>query len=554
MNTRHRPKMEINVPNFVHAALPERATRNRNAIILSENTNGRNSHGSLHSSVQLSSSSFPRAPHKLFVTAEGPTFDESALAAWRAEGFAVEYFGLPDDEGAAAAYDSTLAGLKDRARLGPCESYALVAFGEAAARCLAFFHGMGHNAEFKLAALVAYYPSRIPDPRAVFPGGLRVVVHLAADEGEGGVGVVLHSQVAGFQGKRRVARRAVGGTGVGGRARVAGAACAYPCYWYEAAPGFAEGDLEAYEGVAAGLAWSRSLGVVCKALGVECEVEGVVERNLEAKFQTRNLQQTMATYTTHKPPHATYFPTLSGGVNAQELQRFYADYFLTTHPASTKLTLLSRTAGADRVVDELHVAFRHTQEMPWILPGVPPTNRRVEVAVVSVVTLRGGRLYHEHVYWDQASVLVQVGLLDPKVVPEKARAKGVRALPVVGREAARRLVRGFEDDEGDEGEADNELLPGWYDDDDDEEEGDGVGKGDGGDGVEEGREKSDLAPKANGKEVERQNGEDSSSSENRTEKKEEEVSPPVTQPAGGDVGEKSEVNEESADDNNGVAA
>ncbi|RWA05480.1 hypothetical protein EKO27_g9622 [Xylaria grammica] len=125
------------------------------------------------------------------------------------------------------------------------------------------------------------------------------------------------------------------------------------------------------------------------------------------------------------------------------------------------------------------------------------------------VTLRGGKLYHEHVYWDQASVLVQVGLLDPKLVPDKAREKGVRKLPVVGREAARRLVRGFEDDEVDDGEADNELLPGWYDDDDEEEEeekeergsGDGVGNG-----VKAEKGGSEQAQKKKGKEAGKQNG------------------------------------------------
>ena len=98
--------------------------------------------------------------------------------------------------------------------------------------------------------------------------------------------------------------------------------------------------------------------------------------------------------------------------------------------------------------------------MPWILPGVPPTNRKVEVVVVSIVTLRGGRLYHEHVYWDQASVLVQVGLLDPKVVPEKAKSRGVTRLPVVGKDAARRILGKDLNDE-EEGEADNDLIKGW---------------------------------------------------------------------------------------------
>lgn len=180
----------------------------------------------------------------------------------------------------------------------------------------------------------------------------------------------------------------------------------------------------------------------------------------------RDLQQTLSTYSAHKSPHVTYVPTLTGAIGTEELQRFYSEFFLDRNPPSMKLTLLSRTVGADRVVDELHIAFKHTQEMPWILPGVPPTNKRVEILVVSIVTLRGGRLYHEHIYWDQASVLVQTGLLDPKIVPTKAGERGLKRLPVVGKEAARRVLRGY--DEDDEGEATNQLIEEWNDDLDDD--------------------------------------------------------------------------------------
>lgn len=189
------------------------------------------------------------------------------------------------------------------------------------------------------------------------------------------------------------------------------------------------------------------------------------------------MQDTLSTYTTHKEPHVTYVPTLTGGIGAAELERFYSQFFISSNPPSTKLTLLSRTIGADRVVDELHVRFRHTQEMPWILPGVPPTNKRVVIIVISIVTLRGGKLYHEHVYWDQASVLVQVGLLDPNLVPDKARKElGVEKLPVVGGEAAKKILIGR--DGPDEGEADNALIPEW-DDGYDEEAVPATGDGDG---------------------------------------------------------------------------
>jgi len=93
--------------------------------------------------------------------------------------------------------------------------------------------------------------------------------------------------------------------------------------------------------------------------------------------------------------------------------------------------------------------------MPWILPGIPATDRQVEVIVISIVCIRGGKLYSEHVYWDQASVLLQVGLLDPKLMPERWKGKGVHRLPVFGQETARRIL------DGDDGRPMNELVPGW---------------------------------------------------------------------------------------------
>lgn len=162
----------------------------------------------------------------------------------------------------------------------------------------------------------------------------------------------------------------------------------------------------------------------------------------------------MAGYVKDKTPVVTYAPTVSGGMGAQALRRFYEHHFLSRLPPSMRLRLLSRTTGADRVVDELYVSFEHTHEVPWMLPGVPPTQRRVEIIMVSIVSLRAGRLYSEHTYWDQASVLVQVGLLDPKLVPSTAH--GVDRLPVVGREAARRILN--EDPELEQEKYHNRLI------------------------------------------------------------------------------------------------
>ena len=153
-------------------------------------------------------------------------------------------------------------------------------------------------------------------------------------------------------------------------------------------------------------------------------------------------------------PYVNHVPTLTGGVGKKDLYRFYRDFFIPCNPPSLKMKLLSRTIGVDRIIDEMLVSFKHTQEIPWILPDIPPTNKNVEVALVSVVCIRGGKLYHEHIYWDQASVLVQLGLIDPKLVPDTFKKKGVKRLPVVGKESARKVL-----DES--GEPSNKLIDDW---------------------------------------------------------------------------------------------
>jgi hypothetical protein len=159
-------------------------------------------------------------------------------------------------------------------------------------------------------------------------------------------------------------------------------------------------------------------------------------------------------YVKHKTPAVTYTSTLSGGIGSQALRRFYGEYFLGKLPPSMRIRLLSRTTGADRIVDELYISFQHTQEIPWMLPGIPATEKRIEIILVSIVSMRGGRLSSEHVYWDQASVLVQAGLLDPKLVP--SGVQGVDRLPVIGREAARRILH--EDPELEQEDYHNRMI------------------------------------------------------------------------------------------------
>ncbi|KAI9157965.1 dienelactone hydrolase [Paramyrothecium foliicola] len=428
------PMSRLNMPDLIKSAVPE--AEGRNVRITGQNESN-------HRDAGFLSKDFPRGPPKLYITAEEDNFDELTLAEWRSEGFDVEYFSM---ESCTDGYVEKLRWLS-KEKMAPCEKFGIVAYGDAAAECLEHYHVLDNNPEFKLGLLIAYYPTAIPDPQGRFPNSISALVHLAAGEE---IGVTTQSQMVGIQGKRRTTQKKIqSGAGTGGTLRLA-----YPTYTYNAEPGFAEHDMDEFDRVSAELAWSRSLSCARKAFGSEPDLEAVLDVNTQSKFFDKNPDQAVAAFTTHKTPHITNIPTLTGGIGAEELKQFYSDFFV--NPPSTKVTLLSRTIGADRIVDELHVQFKHTQEVPWILPGVPATDKKVEIAIVSIVTLRGGKLYHEHVYWDQASVLVQVGLIDPKLLPDSAKELGVKRLPVVGRRAARRLLKGW--DEVEVGEADNKLI------------------------------------------------------------------------------------------------
>ncbi|HUI81863.1 MAG TPA: ester cyclase [Bryobacteraceae bacterium] len=151
------------------------------------------------------------------------------------------------------------------------------------------------------------------------------------------------------------------------------------------------------------------------------------EEHTSHEFTTRDTESTLATMT--DDAYVNHVPVLTGGVGKNALRLFYSRDFISTMPPDTRLTPISRTVGDDQLVDEMIFSFTHTQEMPWMLPGIAPTNRYVEVALVAIVRFRDGKLAHEHIYWDQASVLKQLGLLTD------AR------LPVFGAESARK-VRG----------------------------------------------------------------------------------------------------------------
>ncbi|CAK7228899.1 hypothetical protein SCUCBS95973_007037 [Sporothrix curviconia] len=162
------------------------------------------------------------------------------------------------------------------------------------------------------------------------------------------------------------------------------------------------------------------------------------------EFGDRSVAHTMSTMV--QEPYVNHVPTLTGGIGRASLTDFYRDHFIFSNSPDTALELISRTVGIDRVVDEFVFQFTHDRVVDWMLPGVPPTGRKVEVPFTAVVNVRGDRLYHEHIAWDQASVLAQLGLL-PEYLPFPYAVEGHAAagkpleyrLPVAGVESAAKL-------------------------------------------------------------------------------------------------------------------
>jgi carboxymethylenebutenolidase len=158
----------------------------------------------------------------------------------------------------------------------------------------------------------------------------------------------------------------------------------------------------------------------------QCALVETWERHMAAEFETRSVDATMATMTAE--PVVNHVPVMTGGVGARDVRDFYREYFIDRHPPDTAIIPLTRTVGHSRIVDELIYQFTHTIPMPWMLPGVPPTGRHVEVPLVVVIEFSDGKISGERIYWDQASVLAQVGLVN------------AGQLPVAGAEAARKVL------------------------------------------------------------------------------------------------------------------
>ncbi len=189
---------------------------------------------------------------------------------------------------------------------------------------------------------------------------------------------------------------------------------------------------EHYDAAGAELAHLRSLEFFVNHLagaGVASAQQSLSERwdeHVKYEFATRDTDHTLETMVVDS--YVNHVPVMTGGVGHDELREFYSKRFIPQMPPDTAMTPVSRTIGVDRVVDEMVFEFTHTSKMDWMLPGVEPTGKHVKVALVVIVHFRDGKLAHEHIYWDQASVLAQLGLID------------AGKLPVAGVESAEKVL------------------------------------------------------------------------------------------------------------------
>ncbi len=170
----------------------------------------------------------------------------------------------------------------------------------------------------------------------------------------------------------------------------------------------------------------RNSGSVTSLTAAQEFMRDLWEKHVQCEFTTHNTEDTLATMV--EDAYVNHIPVLTGGVGRDQLREFYSNRFIPQMPPDTEMIPISRTIGNDQLVDEMVFKFTHTIRMDWMLPGVAPTGKRVEVPLVAIVRFRDGKLAHEHIYWDQASVLVQIGLLDADT------------LPVAGIESARKAL------------------------------------------------------------------------------------------------------------------
>ncbi|CDS01858.1 hypothetical protein [Sporisorium scitamineum] len=199
---------------------------------------------------------------------------------------------------------------------------------------------------------------------------------------------------------------------------------------------------------AAAMSYSRTVALLKSTMGPRFPLEQLWDQHTYFEFATRDSAKTMSAMVAQ--PYVNHVACLTGGAGFTQLARFYEHHFTSVSPPDTQLVPISRTIGADRIIDEMVFSCTHTTMIDYFLPGVPPTGRKLRIPMVGIVNLRGDKLAYESLYWDQANALVQLGLLDPV----KSSLHPGTTLPIAGDEVAQKILHPY-------GVPSNELMPNW---------------------------------------------------------------------------------------------
>ncbi len=165
-------------------------------------------------------------------------------------------------------------------------------------------------------------------------------------------------------------------------------------------------------------------------MSAEPDLGAIFDEHVASEFESKDIDATMRTMV--EEPYVWHVPTLAGAAGGEQVRQFYITKFIGHTPDDAVLRPISRTVTADRVIDEFVLEFTHDAEIPFMLPGVAPTGRKARVPTVVVMGFDGDKITHEHIYWDQATVLAQLGLLDPADLPVAGAEQADRLLDLLG--------------------------------------------------------------------------------------------------------------------------
>ncbi|MGH3153531.1 MAG: hypothetical protein ACRDOB_22755 [Streptosporangiaceae bacterium] len=139
------------------------------------------------------------------------------------------------------------------------------------------------------------------------------------------------------------------------------------------------------------------------------ELERVADEHSDALLTRHDVDAALAVMAAD--PTVRHLPSAAGASGREALYRFYAEDYLPHLPGDLARTRISRTVGRFRLVDETLVRFRHDRPLPWLLPGIEPTYRWAEVTTIVITDFDRLRLRGQHIHWDHATLLTQLGLV-----------------------------------------------------------------------------------------------------------------------------------------------